>query len=50
MRDEVYVIDDEHLFMLEMHILSELQHWTDDLPSFRAKVVGVFHFLTQCYS
>ncbi|XP_003737477.1 glutathione-specific gamma-glutamylcyclotransferase 1 [Galendromus occidentalis] len=40
MREEVYGIDDEHLFMLEMHILSELQHWTEHTPSFRDKVVS----------
>lgn len=43
MREEVYGVDDEHLFMLEMHILSELQRWTDESQSFQAKVVRGFH-------
>lgn len=39
MRDEVWGVDDEHLFMLEMHIISELANQAEEEQSFQAQLV-----------
>ncbi|XP_022705975.1 glutathione-specific gamma-glutamylcyclotransferase 1-like [Varroa jacobsoni] len=38
MREEVFGIDDEHLFMLEMHILIELANRAEEEQSFQAQL------------
>lgn len=40
MREEVFGIDDEHLFMLEMHILIELANRAEEEQSFQAQLVS----------
>ncbi|OQR79294.1 cation transport regulator protein 1-like [Tropilaelaps mercedesae] len=39
MREEVWDVDDEHLFMLEMHIVTELANQAKEEQSFQAQVI-----------